>query len=342
MNKKLSTSHKIGYNDGEVTIKMKKKVVLITTGGTIASKKNENNKLESGKMSGEEILNMCQLENDIEIILIDLFQLPSMHMDFNSLNILTETIKKQFENDDVFGVVVTHGTDTLEETAYFLDLTIKDSRPVIVTGSQKSSEEIGTDVYSNLRNSLLVASSEQARNIGTCVVFNEKIFHAKYVKKSHSSSINGFGTIGYGMLGYIDNDEVVIYQKPTTIEHYETKSEYPTVELIYAYLGASSAILDFLLETDVKGIVIVGAGRGQVAPKMTDSIEKLCKKGVKVVLTTSTEEGRVFPTYDYYGSANNLQNMGVIMGGDFDPKKARIKLMLMLANNNNDFDSFMH
>lgn len=321
---------------------MTQKVILITTGGTIASKRNEFNKLESGKLSGDEILALCDLDNKIDIELIDLFQIPSMHMTYDNLNLLNKVIHEKLKDENVSGIVITHGTDTLEETAYFLELTVNDSRPIIVTGSQKSPEDIGTDVYSNLRNSILVASSKQAKNIGTCVVFNEKIFHSKYVKKSHSSSINGFGAIGYGMLGYIDNDEVIIYQKPTNKEFYEIQSIYPNVEVIYAYLGASSAILDFLLITNVEGVVIVGAGRGQVSREMTESIEKLCKKGVKVVLTTSTEEGRVFPTYDYYGSANNLQNMGVIMGGDFDPKKARIKLMLMLANDDIDFDSFMH
>lgn len=321
---------------------MKKKVVLITTGGTIASQRNQNNKLESGILDGQAILSMCQLENQIDIELIDLFQIPSMHMTFENLNYLNQTIYRVFEDKEVSGVVVTHGTDSLEETAYFLELTISDSRPIIVTGSQKSPADIGTDVYSNLRNSLLVASSEQGQNMGTCVVFNEKILHSKYVKKMHSSSNSGFGAIGYGMLGYIDNDEVVIYQKPTKREHYAVQQNYPTVEIVYAYLGASSTLLDCLAESNVQGVILIGAGRGQVTPQMTKSIEKLCKKGIKIVLTTSTEEGRVFPTYDYYGSANNLKNIGVIMGGDFDPKKARLKLMLMLANETMDFESFMY
>lgn len=321
---------------------MKKKVALITTGGTIASTRNEKNKLESGKLDGNAILSMCQLENELDIELIDLYQIPSMHMTFENLNQLNIVIHQIFNDESVSGIVVTHGTDSLEETAYFLELTVNDARPIIVTGSQKSSGDIGTDVYSNLRNSLLVASSDEAKNIGTCVVFNEKIIHSKYVKKVHSSSINGFGAIGYGMLGYIDNDEVIIYQKPTHKETYAIKESYPTVEIVMAYLGASSIILDALYEADVEGIVLVGAGRGQVTPDMTSTIDKLCQKGTKVVLTTSTEEGRVFPTYDYYSSANNLKDKGVIMGGDFDPKKARLKLLLMLANENTNYDSFMH
>ncbi|MCH7321214.1 asparaginase [Solibacillus sp. MA9] len=321
---------------------MKKKVALITTGGTIASTRNDKNKLESGKLDGNAILAMCQLENEIDIELIDLFQIPSMHMTFENLNHLNETIQKLFQDKTVSGIVITHGTDSLEETAYFLELTIDDERPIIVTGSQKAPGDIGTDVYSNLRNSLLVATSDEAKNIGTCVVFNEKIIHSKYVKKVHSSSINGFGAIGYGMLGFIDNDEVIIYQKPTHKEAYTIQENYPKVEIVLAYLGASSIMLDALYNAEVEGIVLVGAGRGQITPDMTSAIEKLCQKGTKVVLTTSTEEGRVFPTYDYYSSANNLKDKGVVMGGDFDPKKARLKLLLMLANGNSNFDSFMH
>lgn len=320
---------------------MKKKVVLITTGGTIASTRNENNKLESGKLDGKAILAMCQLEEELSIELIDLFQVPSMHMTFEQLNTLNKTVHDALADPTVNGVVITHGTDSLEETAYFLELTTNDTRPIIVTGSQKSPADIGTDVYANLRNSLLVASSEKATNIGVCVVFNEKILHSKYVKKVHSSSINGFGAIGYGMLGYIDNDEVVIYQKPTNREYYAIRESYPIVEMIYAYLGATSTLLDALEKVDVAGVVLIGAGRGQVTPDMTGAIDRLRQRGMQFVLTTSTEEGRVFPTYDYYSSANNLKNSGVLMGGDFDPKKARIKLMLMLANDVVEPESFM-
>lgn len=137
--------------------------MLITTGGTIASTRNNKNKLESGKLDGQAILSMCQLENEMDIELIDLYQIPSMHMTFENLNLLNQTIKNVFNDQSVSGIVITHGTDSLEETAYFLELTIHDERPIIVTGSQKSPGDIGTDVYSNLRNSLLVASNEEAK-----------------------------------------------------------------------------------------------------------------------------------------------------------------------------------
>lgn len=319
-----------------------KKVALITTGGTIASKKNSNNKLESGKMNGNEILNMCKLNDDvdIEIVLVDLFQLASMHIDFSSLNKLRNTIVELLDHDDFVGAVVTHGTDTLEETAYFLELTTNSSKPIVVTGSQKSPDDIGTDVYSNLRDAILVAANPNAKDIGVVVVFNEQIFHSKYVRKIHSSSIDGFGVIGYGKLGYIDNDEVVIYQKPFKREFYEIKHSYPYVEIVYSYLGANGLVLKALLNEGVDGIVLIGGGRGQVTMPISDIVTKLVTNGTKIVLVSSTEEGRVYPTYDYHGSANYLKNMGVIMGGDYDAKKARIKLMLLIANEVEDLNVF--
>ena len=137
---------------------MKKKVSLITTGGTIASKAiSDDGLLKSGAISGKDLAELCQLPAEIEVKVIDVYQLPSMHIGFDEMNIVKEAILKELEDPEVEGVVVTHGTDTLEETSYFLDLTVGDERTVVVTGSQRAPEAVGTDVYSNLRNSIYVA-----------------------------------------------------------------------------------------------------------------------------------------------------------------------------------------
>src|SRR5690606_36833707 len=139
--------------------------------------------LKSGAISGRELAALCQLPDEIEVKVIDVFQLPSMHIGFDEMRQLTDVIQQEMLDDTVDGVVVTHGTDTLEETAYFLDLTIDDNRSVVVTGSQRSPDDVGTDVYSNLRNSIYVSVDELLRGVGTVVVFNERIYSAKYVKK---------------------------------------------------------------------------------------------------------------------------------------------------------------
>lgn len=314
-------------------IEMMKKVVLLTTGGTIASKPNKDSgKLASGALTGEELAAMCNLPKDIEVIVESVFQKASIHITFEDLTTLKNKIVDYFKDETVAGVVVTHGTDTMEETAYFLDLTIKDHRPVVVTGSQRSPEDLGSDVYINLRHAIYSACSTDLHEAGAVVVFNERIFAARYVKKEHASNIQGFNAFGFGYLGIIDNDQVHVFQKPIKREYYEIQTAIPQVELIKCYIGADGKFIKAARDAGVKGIVLEGVGRGQVAPQMMDEIEMAIKQGIKLVITTSAEEGSVYTTYDYEGSAYDLYKKGVILGSDNDSKKARIKLAVALAS----------
>lgn len=309
------------------------KVVLITTGGTIASKANKDSgKLSSGALTGEELAAMCNLPEDIEVIVDSAFQKASIHITFEDLVTLKNKIETYYKDENVSGIVVTHGTDTLEETAYFLDLTINDTRPIIVTGSQRSPEDLGSDVFINLRHAIYSACSKDLIGAGTVVVFNERIFAAKYVKKEHASNIQGFNSFGFGYLGIIDNDVVHIFQKPVKRETYELLTEIPQVDIIKCYIGANGKFIKAARDSGVQGIVLEGVGRGQVAPEMMEEIVKAIEAGIIVVITTSAEEGAVYTTYDYKGSAYDLYNSGVILGSDYDAKKARIKLAVALAS----------
>lgn len=310
---------------------MKKKVSLITTGGTIASREISNGLLKSGAISGEELAELCQLPEEIEVKVVDVFQLPSMHIGFEQMMEIRKAILSELQDPEVEGVVVTHGTDTLEETAYFLDLTIDDDRTVVITGSQRSPEEVGTDVYSNLQNSIYVAVDPNLRGIGAVVVFNERIYSAKYVKKVHSSNLQGFDSFGHGYLGIIDNDTVRIYQKPVMHEVHRVKDQLPRVDIIKCHSGQDGFLIEQLAAGPSKGIVLEAAGRGQVSPHMIDAIEQAIKKDIPVVLTTSAEEGNTYPAYSYPGSAHDLLTRGVILGSDYDSKKARIKLAVLLS-----------
>lgn len=312
---------------------MKKKVSLITTGGTIASREIEKGLLRSGAISGKELAALCQLPEEIEVKVIDVFQLPSMHIGFGEMLKLREAIQAELSDETVDGVVVTHGTDTLEETAYFLDLTIENDRTIVVTGSQRSPDDVGTDVYSNLRNSIYVSVDQTLSGVGTVVVFNERIYTAKYVKKVHSSNLQGFDSFGHGYLGIIDNDVASVYQKPITHEVLNVSARLPRVDIIKCHSGQDGYLIDLLAEGNTKGIVLEAAGRGQVSPHMVEAIERAVQKGIVVVLTTSAEEGRAYPSYGYPGSAHDLMLKGVLLGSDYDSKKARIKLAVLLSEN---------
>ena len=313
-----------------------KKVVLITTGGTIASKPKEpSGKLDSGAMSGEELAELCDLPQDIDVEIDSAIQKPSIHLTGDDWILLKNRIEEHFDNPEIDGVVVTHGTDTLEETAYFFDLTIADERPVVVTGSQRSIAALGSDVYINLSHAIYSACHPDLKKCGTVVVFNERIFAARYVKKEHASNIQGFNAFGFGYLGIIDNDDVYLFQKPANREYYQVNSTLPRVDIVKCHIDSDGVMLDALANAGSEGIIIEGVGRGQVAPSMMPAIKRCIEKGIYVVITTSSEEGSVYPTYDYPGSAHNLHNEQVVLGRDFDSKKARVRLSVQLAAKEN-------
>ena len=318
-----------------------KKVVMISTGGTIASKKNESTGLlTSGLMTGQELSTRCNLPNFIEVEVDSAFQIPSNKMDFDSLMVLKLKIEQTFEREDVSGIVVTHGTDTLEETAYFLDLVIKDERPVVVTGSQRGPDEMGTDSFVNLRQSFLLSVNENAFGLGVLTLFNERIFCSKYLQKTHSSNVAGFSAHGYGYIGTIDQDKVKILQKPIKQEKFELKEKLPHVEILKTSIGSSDIFIKSAIENNIQGLIIEAAGRGHVPPNIMEAIRTAVEKGIVVVVTTSAEEGNVKVIYDFPGSAYDLKKSGVILGSDYDSKKARIKLAVLLAAEKEKLDSY--
>ncbi|ASN05494.1 asparaginase [Virgibacillus necropolis] len=310
-----------------------KKVVVLTTGGTIASKKNsDSGLLESGVITGDELMELCDIPHGIDIEVDSVLQKASMHITYTDLLLLKQKIDLHLTKPEVDGIVVTHGTDTLEETSYFLNLVTNHSKPIVVTGSQRSPDEIGTDSFVNIKHSILTACSSDLYDVGVVVVFNERIFHSKYVKKEHASNLQGFNSFGFGYLGIIDNGYVHVHQKPIKNEYFHLKKDLPEVDIIKCYMDADDKYIRTARESDIKGLIIEGVGRGQVPPNLMKEIKRCVEKGIKVVITTSAEEGEVYTTYDYLGSAYDLYKNGVILGRDYDSKKARIKLMVGLAS----------
>lgn len=307
---------------------------MVSTGGTIASKRNpETGLLTAGLLTGEELSKKCNLPDGIKVEVNSVFQIPSNHMNFEYLVILKNKIEELFKSEDVDGVVVTHGTDTLEETAYFLDLVISDSRPVVITGSQRGPDEVGTDAFVNLRQSFLLAASSKARDLGVVVLFNERILSPKYVSKKHASNVEGFSCHDFGQFGSVDQDDIYIYQKPVVKEKYSVLDKLPLIELVKTSLGSDGKFIDFAVTNGAKGIVIEAPGRGHAPPSVLDSVENAIKAGVTVVLTTSAEDGNVKCVYDFPGSAWSLKNLGVHLAKDYSGKKARIKLAVLLGSN---------
>ena len=189
-----------------------KKIALLTTGGTIASQKDDNSGMQiSGKITGEDLLKSSGIdvkEIGIELDVHSVFQLSSNRMGFKQCEELIERMNTLRQNDDVKGFVITHGTDTMEETAFYLSLRWPYDEPVIITGAQIAPEYRNTDAFHNLKTALIVAADDQSKGRGVQLVFNDKIFDPRYVTKIHSSNIDGFGAPETGPSGIIDGDAV--------------------------------------------------------------------------------------------------------------------------------------
>jgi L-asparaginase len=313
-----------------------KKVAVIFNGGTISMTVDPRIKAAVPTLSGEEIMSMVTgIENYAEIESYTFSSLPGPHVTPELMMELSKYVQSFLDRDDICGVVVTHGTDSLEETAYLLHLTIDNPKPVIVTGSMRNSSELGYDGPANLAASICSATSEEARNRGVLVCLNDELNCAGEVTKSHSMHLNTFQSPEFGPIGIIDNNEVIFYRDSLKKEHIMTEKIETRVDLIKVCAGMNSKLVDFCVQEGAKGLVIEAMGRGNIPPEMAEGIKIAIQKGVAVVMVSRCFKGRVLDSYGYPGGGKELRNAGVIFGDSLPGQKARIKLMLALGMTTN-------
>ena len=310
-----------------------KKVAVVFNGGTISMKVDERIKAAVPSLTGEEIMSMVTgIENYAEVESYSFSSKPSPHMTLEDMVELSKLIKKLVERDDIEGVVLTHGTDTLEETAYFLDLTIDTEKVIVVTGAMRSSSELGYDGPFNLATSICTAISEDAKGRGVLVCFNGELNSASEVTKANSMALNAFKTPNFGPIGIVHNNKVLLYRK--TIKHrvYNISEVVENVALIKCAADMDSEYLNFLVDNNYKGIVIEALGRGNVPPKMVEGIKRALNNNIPVVIVSRCFEGRVFESYGYDGGGKMLKDLGVFFEESMPGQKARIKLMVALSS----------
>jgi len=313
-----------------------KKVAVIFNGGTISMTVDPRIKAAVPSLSGEEIMSMVTgIENYAEIESYTFSNLPGPHVTPEIMMELSKYVKSFLDREDICGVVVTHGTDSLEETAYLLHLTIDNPKPVIVTGSMRNSSELGYDGPANLAASICSVISEESRNRGVLVCMNDELNCASEVTKAHSMHLNTFESPEFGPIGIIDNNEVIFYRDSLKKEHIMTEVIETRVDLIKVCAGMNSKLIDFCVQEGAKGIVIEAMGRGNIPPEMAEGIKIAIKKGVAVVMVSRCFKGRVLDSYGYPGGGKELRNAGVIFGDSLPGQKARIKLMLALGMTTN-------
>lgn len=319
-----------------------KKIVVLTTGGTIASAQGEAGLSRSGALSGEELLEMLQIEAavDARVEVRTLLQKPSNAITLGDLLKIRSACEAAAAEPGVVGVVVTHGTDTLEETAFFLDLTLDLAGcAVVVTGSQRAPHQAGSDAHRNLADAILVAGEPLAAQLGAVVVFHESIYAARHVRKVHSYQLDGFAAPGFGKLGYVDSGRVYIEQLPVRRSCLRVGAELPRVDILPVYIDAPADLLDASVAAGSRGIVIEGVGRGHVPPGWLAAVERARQQGVPVVITTVCGQGPVHQSYEFPGSVASLAALGAVSAHDLSARKARLKLAVILSDPENGGDA---
>ncbi|WLR43758.1 asparaginase [Bacillus carboniphilus] len=310
---------------------MTKNILLIHTGGTIS--------MEEDYVTGEVkpgtrnplVNEMLSLEN-INIIVEELFHLPSPHIKTADMLKIKNAIEHSLNKID--GVVITHGTDTLEETAYFLDITTSIDIPIIVTGAMRSSNEIGSDGLYNLLSSIHVASSDDSKNRGVLVVMNDEIHTAKNVTKTHTSNLATFKSPQYGPIGYVNKRGVIYYHSPKVTPTLSVTKLNKKVPLLKAYAGIGNEILSYLLSMGIDGLIVEAFGQGNLPPTFAKGLIPLIEKNIPVVIVSRCFNGIVQDIYSYEGGGKYLKEKGVIFSNGLNGQKARLQLMIALETTN--------
>lgn len=264
----------------------------------------------------------------------ELFNLPSPHMTLPHMWELSKFIDAQVDENIYEGVVITHGTDTLEETAFFLDLTVRTTVPIVLTGAMRSSNEIGSDGPYNLLSSVKVAASSDAKKKGVLVVLNDEIHTAKNVTKTHTSNIATFQSPQYGPIGIVTKRGATFHHSPVSEDKYKINGVTKKVMLLKAYAGMDSTIFSLLKEMPVDGVVIEALGQGNLPPSTLEGLKDLTESNIPVVLVSRCFNGIVQDIYGYDGGGRQLKKLGVIFSNGLNGQKARIKLLVALEGTN--------
>ncbi|RSL33848.1 asparaginase [Salibacterium salarium] len=310
-----------------------KKILILHTGGTISMQENK----ETGGVTTSDQNPLHQWDGiaskNVDIISEDAFHLPSPHITSEHMLSLFQLMNKRLQETNADGVVITHGTDSLEETAYAIDLLHNNSTPVVFTGAMRSSNEVSSDGPYNFITAVQTAANENVQGAGVLVVMNEHIHLAKYVTKSHSSNIASFQSPMTGPIGEATKHEIFLYQQPSRIDEFFNISYFnKKVLLMKTYAGMEEDVFQHIISQPLDGVVIEAMGQGNVPSSLLKPIQSLIKQQIPVVIATRCFSGSVHAVYSYEGGGQHLKEMGVIFAHGLNGPKARLKLMAALES----------
>ncbi|MBW1818797.1 MAG: asparaginase [Deltaproteobacteria bacterium] len=307
---------------------------MVTIGCTLAMDSSAPGKAVSPLLSGEDLVGAVPgLAGIVNLQLENRHPIPSGHLQWNDLLTLSQRISDICRGDPDGGVVVTTGTDTLEEAAYFVDLTLELENCVVFTGALRDPTQIGPDGPRNLKDAVTVAASTVCRRLGVLTCLNAEIHAARDVTKMNTTDVSSFTSPKLGLLGVVHGEKVVMRRKPWTHEYIKTDRVAERIELIKCVVGDEGRMMRAMTELGVEGFVIEGFGGGQVPPGLRDAIAEAMERDIPVIMTSRCLWGELLvDTYDYLGSEIDLRELGVLFIGCMSGPKARIKLALALAS----------
>lgn len=303
-----------------------KRILVLHTGGTISMSRGD-----AGNVVINQVNPMLEhqklFHNQVELIVEDIYNLPSPQITLERMLFLKNRISQAFD-EEIDGVVITHGTDTLEETAYFLELTLEKKIPIVLTGAMRSSNEIGSDGLYNFVSAVWTACSEESQNKGVLVVMNDEIHMAKYVTKTHTTNVATFRTPTFGPIGMITKERTFFAKEALPQEVCEVHSVAGNVYIVKAYAGMNGNLFQLLDNNQTDGVVIEALGAGNLPPETLPAIQKLIDREIPIALVSRCSNGIAEDIYDYQGGGVGLKKMGVIFTQGVNGPKARIKMIV--------------
>ena len=306
-----------------------KRILVLHTGGTIAMQEDSLTKKVAPGASNPLLSAPITVPEDVELVVEDIFNLPSPHITPQEMLQLKERIQLA-KLAGFTGIVITHGTDTLEETAFFLDTTIGNLMPIVITGAMRSSNELGSDGLYNFESAIRVAACPEAIDKGVLVVMNDEIHSARYVTKTHTTNVATFRTPTLGPIGLVSKKRILFLQELLETPRLDVDQMQGLVPIIKAYAGMQGDFLEALSQTAMDGLVVEALGAGNLPPATLPPLQKILASGLPVVLVSRCFNGIAEPVYDYDGGGQQLQDMGVIFCNSINSQKARLKLLVAL------------
>jgi L-asparaginase len=302
---------------------------VLSTGGTIAMQHDETAGGAVPRLGAADFA--AALPADIPTVHTEeILNLPSSHFTGDTLQTIREHVVRALEGPQVTGVVVTHGTDTLEETAYLLDLTVPGEKPVVLTGAMRTASDVGYEGHANLLAAVRVAAAPQSRGLGAVIVMNDEIHAARRVTKMHTLGPATFQSPAWGPIGRVEGDAVIVDRRLER-ELLPWQGLEPHVSLLKLAVGMEHGLFEDAVTRGARGVVIEALGGGRVPPWWLPAIERGRKRGLAVVIASRCPSGRVWDAYGYPGACRSLADLGCLFAAGINGQKARIKLMVVLA-----------